>query len=80
MDITEKLTEVFQEVFDDDTLVLHNEMTADDVDEWDSLSHVNLMIAIEIAFEIEFNQSEIQNFANVGELMESIKTKLSDQE
>jgi len=80
MDITEKLTEVSQEVFDDDTLVLHNEMTADDVDEWDSLSHVNLMIAIEIAFEIEFNQSEIQNFANVGELMESIKTKLSDQE
>lgn len=80
MDITEKLTEVFQEVFDDDTLVMHNEMTADDVDEWDSLSHVNLMIAIEIAFGIEFNQSEIQNFANVGELMESIKTKLSDQE
>jgi len=80
MDITEKLTEVFQEVFDDESLVLHEDLTADDVDEWDSLSHVNLMIAIEIAFGIEFNQSEIQNFANVGELMQCIESKLTDQD
>jgi len=77
MAITEKLTQVFREVFDDETLVLTDEMTADDVDAWDSLSHVNLMIAIEIAFEIEFKQNEIQGFANVGELRQRIEEKLS---
>ncbi len=79
MDITEKLTSVFREVFDDETIVLSDELTADDVDSWDSLSHVNLIIAIEIAFNIEFKQSEILNFANVGELKESIMSKLENQ-
>ena len=54
-------------------------MTVDDIDAWDSISHVNLIIAIEIAFDIEFKQSEIQNFANVGELKPSIESKLSVQ-
>lgn len=76
MDINEKLTNIFKEVFDDETIVLSDELTADDVDAWDSLSHVNLIIAIEIAFDIEFKQNEILNFANVGELKESITRKL----
>ena len=76
MNITEKLTEVFREVFDDETIVLSDELTADEVDAWDSLSHVNLILAIEIAFDIEFKQSEILNFANVGELKASINKKL----
>lgn len=76
MDITEKLTEVFREVFDDETIVLSDELTADEVDAWDSLSHVNLILATEIAFDIEFKQSEILNFANVGELKASILKKL----
>jgi len=77
MEIKEKLTEIFQEVFDDQSITLHEEMTADDVDAWDSLSHVNLMIAIELAFDIEFKQNEIQSFANVGELMQTIEEKIS---
>lgn len=55
---------------------MSDELTANDVDAWDSLSHVNLIIAIEIAFDIEFKQSEILNFANVGELKQSIIKKL----
>lgn len=76
MDITEELTAVFREVFDDETIVLSDELTANDVDSWDSLSHVNLIIAIEMAFDIEFKQSEILNFENVGELKQSIINKL----
>ena len=76
MNITEELTAVFREVFDDGTIVLSDELTANDVDSWDSLSHVNLIIAIEMAFDIEFKQSEILNFANVGELKQSILNKL----
>jgi acyl carrier protein len=79
MDITEKLTNVFKEVFDDETIVLSDDLTANDVDAWDSLSHVNLIIAIEIAFDIEFKQSEIVNFANVGELKDSITRKLKQK-
>ena len=78
MAITEKLTEVFREVFDDEGIELFDEMTADDVDEWDSLSHVNLIIAVELAFDIEFQQNEIQNFANVGELRKSIESKIAE--
>lgn len=77
MDITEKLTDVFREVFDDDTIVISDEMTADDIDAWDSMSHINLIIAVEIAFDIEFKQNEVQNFANVGELKQSIEGKLA---
>jgi acyl carrier protein len=80
MDITEKLTPIFREVFDDDSLVVSDDMTADDVDGWDSLSHVNLLIAIEIAFDIEFKQNEIQSFANVGELEKCIIDKLHHKE
>lgn len=77
MNINEKLTDIFKEVFDDETIILSDELTADDVDAWDSLSYVNLIIAVEIAFDIEFKQSEILNFANVGELKQSIISKLA---
>ena len=78
MDLTEKLTGVFREVFDDNSIILFDDMNADDVEAWDSMSHVNLIIAIEIAFEIEFMQNEIQNFANIGALKRSIASKLGD--
>ena len=77
MSLEERLHKVFVNFLDNDSIELKPELTADDVDEWDSLSHINLMIAIELEFGIEFDQSEIQNFANVGELMASIETKLA---
>jgi len=80
MSIEERLTKVFTTVFDNMSIEISPELTADDVDEWDSLSHINLMIAIELEFGIEFDQSEIQNFANVGELMASIKDKLAKKD
>ena len=76
MDIQERLTKVFRTVFDNESITLTPDLTADDVDEWDSLSHINLMLAIELEFGIEFSHSEIQNFSNVGELLECVKTKL----
>lgn len=76
MDIQERLTKVFRAVFDNESITLTPDLTADDIDEWDSLSHINLMLAIELEFGIEFLQSEIQDFRNVGELIECVKTKL----
>ncbi len=77
MEKIDELTRVFREVFDDDSLVLNDEMTADDLDAWDSLSHINLIIAVELTFGIEFKHSEVQSFANVGELLSQIKDKTS---
>jgi len=76
MNVIEKLTLTFQKVFDDNSIILNPSMTADDIDAWDSLSHVNLLIAIELDFGIEFNPREIQTFANVGDLIHSIEEKL----
>ena len=77
MNVTEELTEVFREVFDDDSIQLTPELTADDVEGWDSLSHVNLIIAVEMKFGVEFTQKEIRSFANVGEMIACIEGKLN---
>ena len=58
MTAMEKLNGIFCEVFDDDTLEIAPEMTANDVDGWDSLSHVNLIVAVEARFNIRFSQKE----------------------
>ena len=77
METIERLTPVFHQVFDNEAIVLTPDLTADDVDEWDSMSHINLMIAIELEFGIEFDPNEIQSFANVGELITTIEKKLA---
>jgi acyl carrier protein len=76
MSILKSLNEIFCEVFDDDEIVLSPEMTADDVDGWDSLSHVNLIVTIETRFKIRFTQKELLTFKNVGDLMKSIESKI----
>jgi acyl carrier protein len=77
MEIIDRLQALFITVFDNDSIRVTPQLTADDVDEWDSLSHINLMLAIELEFGIEFDPSEIQTFANVGELIASIEKKLA---
>ena len=74
-DVMSKLTGVFQRVFDDPTLHLSRVMTADDVEGWDSLSHINLIVAIERDFKIRFTTREIAGLKNVGELMDLIAGK-----
>lgn len=74
-DIYEQLTPIFREVFDDDTMATP-ELTANDVENWDSLSHVRLMVAIEEHFNIHFSSSEITSFKKVGDLAAAIEAKL----
>jgi acyl carrier protein len=73
--ITEKLTAIFHDVFDDDSLVLRPDLTADDVPEWDSLSHVRLILAVQKAFGAKFSAAQTANLKNVGELIELIRAK-----
>jgi acyl carrier protein len=75
MNTKEILNGVFQLVFEDDTIQITDEMTADDIDGWDSLSHVNLIVAVETQFNIRFSQKELLIFKNVGDLLRSIEGK-----
>jgi acyl carrier protein len=77
MTTMEKLNSIFREVFDDDTLNVAPQTTANDVDGWDSLSHTNLIVAVENKFNIRFNQKELLTFKNVGDLLRSIESKIS---
>lgn len=74
-EILEKLTAIFKDELDNDNLVLTNETTAEDIEEWDSLSHIQLIVAIEKAFKIRFTSSEIQSWNNVGEMISSLESK-----
>ena len=75
-EILAKIEEIFREELELDDLVLTDETTADDVEEWDSLSHVQLVAAMEEAFGIEFKSREILSWENIGDLIDSIEKKL----
>jgi acyl carrier protein len=73
-DIFEKLNEVFKDVLDlDETPSLRNETSANDIEEWDSLSHVQLVVAVEKAFKVKFTSAEIMKWQNVGQMVDSIQ-------
>jgi len=74
-DVIAKLVPLMEDIFDEDGLVYSDSLTADDVAEWDSLSHIRLMVAIERSFRIRFATSEMENLKNVGELVDAIVTK-----
>ena len=71
-----KINEVFIDVLDDDQLQIAESTSAEDVDEWDSLNHIHLVVAIEKALKLRFTASEIQSWENVGEMMDNILKKV----
>ena len=70
--IYKELDEVFQDVFDDESIHVTDTTTAEDIEDWDSLEHINLVVAIENHFEIKFNMNEVTNMKNVGEMVDII--------
>lgn len=74
--IIEKLTAVFHEVFKDNTIVLRDDMTAADVENWDSLTHMLMITKVEEVFGIRFKLRELNKLKNVGDLCNTIAEKL----
>ncbi|MGA3345149.1 MAG: acyl carrier protein [Terracidiphilus sp.] len=70
-----RLTEIFQDVFDEDSIVIAPDLSAKNVDGWDSLTHIRLILTIERAFKIKFSTSEIGAMENVGDLVRLIKAR-----
>jgi acyl carrier protein len=79
-DVRDRLQDIFRDVFDDRSLVLRDEMTAQDVDGWDSLTHINLIIAVERKLGIKFATAEISRMReagqNVGSFVSLVEGKL----
>jgi acyl carrier protein len=74
--IYQRLTEIFQDVFDEDSIEVTPKLSADDVDGWDSLTHIRLILTIEKVFKIKFSTSEIGKLENVGDLVALIQGKV----
>jgi acyl carrier protein len=72
----DQLREIMWDVFDDDGIVPTEAMTAEDVEGWDSLSHIRLMVSIEKQFKIKFTNAEVEKLLNVGDLLKVINSKV----
>jgi acyl carrier protein len=70
-----RLTEIFSDVFDEDTIEVTPALSAKSVEGWDSLTHIRLILTVEKAFKIKFSTSEIGKLENVGELVALIKAR-----
>ena len=76
-EIMEKVNEIFRDVFDDDTLVITDSTNSDDIEDWDSLEHITLVVSMEKEFDLKFDLKEVNALANVGEMADLIARKLA---
>lgn len=76
-EVMERLTDIFRDVFDDETICINEMTTADDIDDWDSLEHINLMEAVEQEFGVKFRMQEVSGMKNVGEMADIICERIA---
>ena len=67
-EVFERLNKVFQEVFDDETIEVNDDTTSEDIDDWDSFEHINLIVAVEEEFSIKIPMGKVVTMKNVGEM------------
>ncbi|WP_324283369.1 acyl carrier protein [Fusobacterium polymorphum] len=78
MNQKERLQEIFRDIFDDEKLIITEEMSANDIEDWDSLAQINLIIAIEKEFKVKFRLEEVSNLKNIGEMLELLSKKTKE--
>ena len=74
-EILKELNEVVQEVFDDESIIVNETTTANDIEDWDSLMHISLVNAVEKAFDVKFEMKDIVSWKNVGEMINTIESE-----
>ena len=74
-EVTKRLNKIFNDIFIDSEFVFSRDLTANDIDEWDSLTHINLIVAIEKEFDISFTLDELEQQNNVGDTIDMITNK-----
>ena len=73
--IYERINRVFKDIFDDENISVSDTTKADDIEDWDSLMHINLVLAIEAEFEVRFTMNEVIGFKNVGEVVDVLEVR-----
>ena len=76
--VFEKLNEVFRDVFDEESIQVNETTTSKDIEEWDSLEHINLLAAVEQEFGIKFNMGQVVSMKNVGEMADIIMSQIDN--
>lgn len=76
-ELQEKLTAIYRDVMDNEDITLTDETTSDDIEEWDSLSHIQLVAAIEKELGVKITSREVRGWENVGEMIDALLTKLA---
>lgn len=76
MGIYERLNKVFRKVFDDESITVKAKTTANDIEDWDSLEHINLIAAVEREFKVRFSMKQVSSMKNVGEMVDIIEGKV----
>jgi len=74
-DIIKRIEPVMRDVFDDDEIRYRDDLSASDVEDWDSLSHIRLIVAVEKAFRVRFTSTEMETFNSVGDLVDAVARK-----
>lgn len=77
--VKEKLQCIFREVFEDDDIILQENMTAEDIEDWDSLTHIQLIENIEVEFGITFTLQEVTKLNNIGEFIDLTEQKVGEK-
>ena len=75
-EVYEQLDEVFRDVFDDESITVNDATTSDDIEEWDSLEHINLIAAVEQEFGMRFSMGQVVSMKNVGEMVDIILSQV----
>ena len=75
-EIMEKVNEIFRDVFDDESLVITDSTNSDDIEDWDSLEHISLIISMEKEFNMKFDIKEVNKLENVGQMVDMIRDKM----
>ena len=78
-ELKERLNEVFRDVFDDSRIIVNENTTSDDIEDWDSLEHINLIEAVEQEFHMQFQMKEVSGMKNVGEMAEIVASRASEK-
>ena len=76
MDVLKSLQVIFRDIFDDETIVLTRETTAADIEDWDSLIQINIILACETEFKVKFDLNDIAALKNVGGMVDLVERKL----
>ena len=79
-EVFDKVQEIFRDVFDDEELTISDQTNSDEIDEWDSLEHISLIISMEKEFSIKFDIKEVNKLENVGEMIDLIVRKMEAHE